>query len=195
MLWCYHGYVNKNGSHGRARCTCTISFIWFEGVTRTNSEAIGIMLQLNTIPAFLAQCYDNLRVYHVLWSPFIIIYNCQEDKLNLWTEAAQNLGVSFPSKCALNIAVLLLVWDSNEEDGKDVSLVSVGKVLWLTAVHQGEAVQRGTSYLINSLRLSSKQQALAKGLHWCQLPPLLIWFLTSSLGPGAVSQSDPGNFV
>lgn len=56
-------------------------------------------------------------------------------------------------------------------------------------VSHGEAVQHSTSYLFNSSCLSPKQQTLAKGLYRCQLPPLLIWFLTSSPGPVAVSRS------
>lgn len=55
---------------------------------------------------------------------------------------------------------------------------------------QGEPVRHATSYLINSPCLSSEQQTLAEGLGWCQLPLLLILFLTSVFGPAAVRHSN-----
>lgn len=69
----------------------------------------------------------------------------------------------------------------------DLSLVSSKGAVTVTTVSPGETEQRSTSYLFNSFCPSAKQQTLAKGLYWCQLPPLLIWFLTSSPGPAAVS--------
>lgn len=84
--------------------------------------------------------------------------------------------------------ILLLVKAIMKRMQKMVSLVSTEKYdVTIITVQQGETVERSASYLINLSGLSSKQQTLAKGLYRRQLPSLLIWILTSLLGPGAVS--------